>query len=146
MGKTNKMYTCWYFSPICIMMHGSENKKFVSYIFCFSVPIHRFYVQNSLLCTVHNVFLQCLNHSLTHFGYNLTGCLEIWKRYCRRVYESPVAKNRSVTANLSWTVAAAQNMAPIFKTFGPTKDNLLLIFSFQPTVWQNFLGEFCLQL
>ena len=67
------------------------------------------------------VFHQCLNNSLTHFGYNLTLCLEIWKRYCRRVYESLVAKNRNVTANLSWTGIAARNLVSLFTIFGPTK-------------------------
>ena len=67
------------------------------------------------------VFHQCLNNSLTHVGYNLTVCLDILKRYCRRVYESPVAKNRNVTASLSWTGIAARNLVSLFTISGPTK-------------------------
>jgi len=48
-------------------------------------------------------------------------CLEMWKRYCRLLYESPVAKNRSVTASLSWTGTAVRNLVSIFTIFGPTK-------------------------
>ena len=66
------------------------------------------------------VFHLCLNNS-THFAYNLTLCLEIWKIYCRRVYESPVAKNRNVTANLSWTGIDIRNLVSLFTIFGPTK-------------------------
>ena len=67
------------------------------------------------------VFHQCLKNSLTHFGYKLTVCLEIWKRYCIRVYESPVAKNRDVTADLSWNGIAAPNLVSLVTIFGPTK-------------------------
>ena len=78
-----------------------------------------------MLCTIHifylYVFHQCLNISLTHFGYNLIDCLEIWKLYCRRVCESPVAPNRNVTASLSRTGIAARNLLSLLTIFGPTK-------------------------
>ena len=67
------------------------------------------------------VFYQCLSNSLTQFGYILTDCLEIWKRYCRRVYESPVAQNCNVTSNLSWTRIAAQNLVSLSTIFRLTK-------------------------
>ena len=35
---------------------------------------------------------------------------DILNKYCKLVYESPVAKNRSVTANLSLTVTASLNL------------------------------------
>jgi hypothetical protein len=69
------------------------------------------------ICYLH-VVLQCLSKSLKHFQYNLTDCLEIWKIYCRRVYESPVAQNRNVTVSQSWTGIAAGNLVSLF---GPTK-------------------------
>ena len=59
------------------------------------------------VCSVQYIILylyvvhQCLNNSLTHFGSNLIICLEIWELYCRRVYESSMAQNRNITANLS---------------------------------------------
>ena len=53
--------------------------------------------------------------------HNLIVCLENWKRYCRLVYESPVAQNCSVTANHSWTGIAARNLVSLFTIFGPTK-------------------------
>ena len=139
------MHTCSYFSRVCITMHGSENVKFVCYVFCFIVPIHRLHAQNSLLSTIHKIFTCIFSFSVstiawTHLGYNLTDCLEIWKIYCRRVFESPGAQNRGVTASLSWTGTAARNLVSIFTIFEQTKDNLLFIFSFHPTVWHNFLG------
>jgi len=68
-----------------------------------------------------HVFHQCLNNSLIHFECNLIACLEIWKLYCRRMYESPVAQNRNVTASLSWNGTAARNLLSFFTIFGPTK-------------------------
>ena len=34
-------------------------------------------------------------------------CLEILNRYCKLLYESPVARNRNVTANRIWTAVIA---------------------------------------
>jgi hypothetical protein len=48
-------------------------------------------------------------------------CLQIWKRHCRRMYESPVAKIRNVTGHLSWTGIATRNLVCLFTIFGPTK-------------------------
>ena len=48
-------------------------------------------------------------------------CLEILKRHCWRVYESPVAQNRNVTAILSWTGIVDRNLVSLFTVFGPTK-------------------------
>ena len=58
-----------------------------------------------------------------HISYtvSLIVCLEIWKIPYGRVYESLVAKNRNVTANLSWTGIAARNLMCLFTIFGPTK-------------------------
>jgi len=51
----------------------------------------------------------------------LIACLEIWKRFCRLVYESPVDKIRNVTASISWTGTDARNLVSIFTIFGPFK-------------------------
>ena len=67
------------------------------------------------------VFYQCLSNSLTQFGYSLTDCLEIWKRYCRWVYESPVAQNCNVTTIVSWTRIAAWNLVSLSTIFRLTK-------------------------
>jgi hypothetical protein len=48
-------------------------------------------------------------------------CLGIFEGYWKRVYESPVAKNRNVTAHVSWTKIAARNLICLFTIFGPTK-------------------------
>jgi len=94
---------------------------------CCSVPTHRFYVQNSLLCTTYNFFACMFSISASTVAWHISDtvslivCLEIWKRPYRRVYESHVAKNRNVTANLSWTGIAARNLVCLFTIFGPTK-------------------------
>jgi len=51
----------------------------------------------------------------------LIACLEIFKRYCRLTYESPLAKKRSVSANLSWTKMAFLNATSFFDIFSPIK-------------------------
>jgi hypothetical protein len=67
------------------------------------------------------VFHQCLYNTSSHFEHNLTVCLEIWKSYCRRVYESPVAQNCNVTARLFLNGVAARNLVSLFTIYGPTK-------------------------
>ena len=80
-----------------------------------------------MLCTVHNLFSCMFSCSVSPIAWHISGtvwlmaCLEIWKRYCRLVYESPVAKNRNVIASLSWIGADARNLVSIFTVFGPTK-------------------------
>ena len=51
----------------------------------------------------------------------LTISLEIWKIYCRRVYESSVAQNCNVTSSLFWTGIAARNLVSLFTIYSPTK-------------------------
>jgi hypothetical protein len=46
---------------------------------------------------------------------------DIWKRYCRRVHESPVAQNCNVTATLFWNGIATRNLVSLFTVYGPTK-------------------------
>ena len=68
---------------------------------------------------------------------SLIVCLQIWKIHCKRVYESPVAKNRNVTVNLSWTGIAAGNLVCLFTILGPTK--LISISKSSGTIRVNFL-------
>jgi hypothetical protein len=51
--------------------------------------------------------------SFSHFGHNLTVCLEIWKIY--------VTKNCNVTANLFWNGIATRNLVSFFTIYGLTK-------------------------
>ena len=84
-------------------------------------------MQESLLCTVHNLFSSMFSFSVSTIAWHTSGtvcliaCLEIWKRFCRLVYELPMAKNRNVTASLSWIGIDARNLVSIFTIFGPTK-------------------------
>jgi len=79
-----------------------------------------------LLCTTHNFICMYSTSASTIACHTsstiwLTVCLEIWKRYCRRVYESPVAQNCNVTASLFWNGVAAGNLVSLFTIYGPTK-------------------------
>jgi hypothetical protein len=49
----------------------------------------------------------------------LIACLEILNRYCKLTYESPLAKKRSVSANLTWTEMAFLNVVSFFEIFSP---------------------------
>ena len=51
----------------------------------------------------------------------LIACLEILKRHYRLTYESPLAKKRKVSANLSWTDMAFLNAVSFFEIFSPIK-------------------------
>ena len=79
-----------------------------------------------MLCTTHNFICMYSTSASTIACHTsstiwLTVCLEIWKRYCRRVYESPVAQNCNVTASLFWNGVAAGNLVSLFTIYGPTK-------------------------
>jgi len=92
----------------------------VSYIFCFGVPTHRFYVQNSLLCTNKQFFffacMFCISASRIVWHTSGTNWLFRNLKVLQRV-----ANNRNATASLSWNGIAARNLASLFIIFGPNK-------------------------
>ena len=79
-----------------------------------------------MFCTIHN-FTYMYSTSTSTIAFHTSGtiwltvCLEIWKRYCRRVYESPVTQNCNVTTSLFWNGIAARNLVSFFTIYGPTK-------------------------
>jgi hypothetical protein len=68
-------------------------------------------MKNCILGVVRHAYHTRVNESFSKFFMKtrsspLIPCLEILNRYCRLTYESPLAKKRSVSANLSWTEMA----------------------------------------
>jgi hypothetical protein len=68
----------------------------------------------------------------TRFGPPIA-CLQILGRYSMLTYESPLAKKRSVNANLSWTEMAFLKAVSFFEIFSPIK--LLKIQIHWETFW-----------
>nr|CAI5865431.1 unnamed protein product [Callosobruchus analis] len=66
----------------------------------------------------YNNYIDNIGTSVTMFDIH---CLEILKVYIKLVYESPVAKNRRVTANLSLTGIHSLKLVFFFFIFGPIR-------------------------
>jgi hypothetical protein len=74
---------CWFRRRNSDWSDVPLNRRNWSSVIKSTLLVKWFYVQNSFLCTIYNFWPVCFP-SVQHFGYNLTVCLEIWKRYCRR--------------------------------------------------------------